>query len=569
MRKYNTFNLDKIYNQINENKSYNNYKSTKISSKTLKSKNFILKNNTSINKNIEIENSLEIYIRLRSYEYIPEYIIQYHENQKEKLKYKYHNSPNKKPKLPTKKDRLILKLNDSILDDEENELFKKNKKEKIRNIFYNELQYYFFTTNPNDNKNLFFASNPLKGSYINKNCNIEKDVLDLKLFIPKLYQFKNFFKKIIIDSDKNFYEKLNFKYNLVHNITSGINSSMFFFGLNNSGKTYLINYFLNKNLIDLKKFITNKNKISISLSYILTYKVFQIYNNEIEEIYKENIMNFDDLNSIGENVKINNKFNRVNFNEKVILIHIITLYQTNGLINKFINKLNVNELIENKLIIKIAKNSFIEFNNPSYYFEKKISYNKFEKITIENYKNFEKVFYLIKNNQLIDDENNKDIIDNNFLFKVLYDNDIITFGNKIKIFLCLSPIEPYYKMNLELLNWGKNLGNNEIDDNNYEFYKNKNINRKNLTLNNFYKKFNIDNDINENEIYTNSPKNDMKINNQKENQNYKNDNNNILLKRYKDLYNNYIKLEKIYKNTCKEIEYLKNNNNNNTFNNNK
>jgi len=345
---------------------------------------------------------------------------------------------------------------------------------------------------------------------------------------------------------------------------------MFFFGLTNSGKTYLINYFLNKNLIDLKKFITNKNKISISLSYILSYKVLQIYNNEIEEIYKENIMNFDDLNSIGENVKINNKFNRLDFNEKVILIHIITLYQTNGLINKFINKLNINELIENKLIIKIAKNSFIEFNNPSYYFEKKICYNKFEKITIENYKNFEKVFKLIKNNQLIDDENNKDIIDNNFLFKVLYDNDIITFGNKIKIFLCLSPIEPYYKMNLELLNWGKNLGSNENEEQNYEFYKNKKINRKNLTFNNFYKKYNIDNDDNENGIYVNnSPKNDIKINNQTGNQNNKNSNNNILLKRYKDLYDNYMKLEKIYKNTCKEIEYLKNNlNNNNTFNNN-
>ena len=564
MKKYNTFNLDKIYNKIDENKFYNNNRSSKISSKTLKTKNFILKNNnTSINKNIEIENSLEIYIRLRSYEYIPEYIIQYHENQKEKLKYKYHNSPNRIPKLPTKKDRIILKLNDSYLDDEENDLFKKNKKEKIKNIFYNELQYYFFTTNPNDNKNLFFVSNPLKGSYINKNCNIEKDVLDLKLYIPKLYQFKNFFKKVIIDSDKKFYEKLNFKYNLIHNITSGINSSLFFFGLNNSGKTFLINHFLNKNLIDLKKFITNKNKISIALSYILTYKVLQIYNNEIEEIYKENIMNFEDLNSIGENVKIINKFNRIDFNEKIVLIHIITLYQTNGIINKFINKLNINELVENKLIIKIAKNSFIEFNNPSYYFEKKISYNKFEKITIENYKNFEKVFNLIKNNQLIDDENNKDIIDNNFLFKVLYDNDIITFGNKFKIFLCLSPIEPYYKMNLELLNWGKNLGNkNENDDKNDEFYKNKNkiTNRRNLTLNNFYKKYNIDKDNKENEIYiNNTPKNNKNDNN-----------NNILIKRYKELYNNYIKLEKIYDNTLKEIENLKNNiEDNNTFINNK
>ena len=272
-------------------------------------------------------------------------------------------------------------------------------------------------------------------------------------------------------------------------------------------------------------------------------------------------MNFEELNSIGENVKINNKFNRIDFNEKIILIHIITLYQTNGIINKFINKLNINELIENKLIIKIAKNSFIEFNNPSYYFEKKISYNKFEKITIENYKNFEKVFYLIKNNQLIDDENNKDIIDNNFLFKVLYDNDIITFGNKFKIFLCLSPIEPYYKMNLELLNWGKNLGNkNENDDKNDEFYKNKKTNRRNLTLSNFYKKYNIDKDDNENEIYI--------YNTQKNN---KNDNNNqILIKRYKDLYNSYIKLEKIYDNTLKEIEYLKNNiEDNNTFINNK
>ena len=31
MRKYNTFNLDKIYNKIDENKFYNNNRSSKIS----------------------------------------------------------------------------------------------------------------------------------------------------------------------------------------------------------------------------------------------------------------------------------------------------------------------------------------------------------------------------------------------------------------------------------------------------------------------------------------------------------------------------------------------------------
>ncbi len=118
-------------------------------------------------------------------------------------------------------------------------------------------------------------------------------------------------------------------------------------------------------------------------------------------------------------------------------------------------------------------------------------------------------------------------------------------------------------MNLKLLNWAKNLGNkNENDDKNNEFYKNMNkkTNRRNLTLNNFYKKYNIDKDKNENEIYiNNTPKNN------------KNENNNqILIKRYKDLYNSYIKLEKIYNNTLKEIEYLKNNiEDNNTFINNK